>query len=278
MILTDIHCHIIPGVDDGSGSLDESIKMIMEARRDGIERIIATPHYHEGRALASRAEREEAYNLLLREIKALDVNMEIYLGNEVFVHDGMVEGLKSGEIAVMNSVTRGRFSCHTEEDKGTNDESTSVTGEPSPCHTAAHGGPVKYVLLEFHPSHDYNRIRQGAYDLLEGGFRPIIAHIERYEAIVRNPDYARELKDLGCLIQVNAGSVTDGGFKTKGFIRTLLKDELISFIATDAHRAEGHRAPRLKECAKFIEKKYGAETAIEIFEANPTKVINGEII
>ena len=270
MILTDIHCHIIPGVDDGSGSLDESIKMIMEARRDGIERIIATPHYHEGRALASRAEREEAYNLLLREIKALDVNMEIYLGNEVFVHDGMVEGLKSGEIAVMNAdVTVGTVPDVTQ---------SVTTGD---CPHLSHqipAGRTKYVLLEFHPSHDYNRIRQGAYDLLEGGFRPIIAHIERYEAIVRNPDYARELKDLGCLIQVNAGSVTGGGFKTKGFIRTLLKDELISFIATDAHRAEGHRAPRLKECAKFIEKKYGAETAIEIFEANPTKVINGEII
>ena len=240
MIITDIHCHILPGVDDGSSGLDESIKMIYLAKREGIENIILTPHYHEGRKVASRPEREAAFKRLKDQLERLGVTMNLYLGNEVFSHEGMCDGLRSGEIATMNG--------------------------------------TRYVLVEFHPSYDLARIKRGIYELLQGGFFPILAHIERYETIVRHPEEAYELHEMGCLFQVNSHTVTDGSFGMKRFFNNLMKEELVSFIATDAHRCEGSRAPKIAKCAKYIEKKYGQEIAKTIFEINPARLIAGQEI
>ena len=135
----------------------------------------------------------------------------------------------------------------------------------------------KYVLLEFNPMDEWDYIRHGADDMLSQGYFPIIAHVERYANVMKD-DRAKELKQKGCYLQINAASVLgELGWGTKKNCKDMLKNNLVSFIASDAHE-DKKRTPRLDKCVKYISKKYGEEMAEKIFATNPMKVIKDQII
>ncbi len=92
------------------------------------------------------------------------------------------------------------------------------------------------MLTEFSGAHTYEKIRNQVYDLVAEGYRPVIAHIERYPCLREELQRVEELIELGAYIQINAGAVLgEGGGKIKRFCRQVMEEDLVHFIASDAH-------------------------------------------
>lgn len=236
----DIHSHILPQIDDGSENFDMSMKMLRTAHADGIKTIIVTPHYKPGRHNASPEKIHSLIEKLCREAEKEEMKVELYPGNEFYYHDGIF-----GEL----------------------DEDRACTMAGS-----------SYVLIEFGPMERFEYIRNGLYEALAHGWRPILAHAERYSAILGKPEYVEELIRLGSCIQVNAGSILGKtGMGTRQFTKKLLKEHLVHFVATDTHDAK-KRKPVLSDCEKYISRKYGEVYAQHLFHNNPVRIIKNEYI
>lgn len=216
--IVDIHCHVIPGADDGAKSYEQAFRMLDIAYKQGIRDIIATPHYMPDGANASPDAIYAGVDKLQEYADDMLYQMNIYTGNEIYFHGEAASMLEKGEI----------------------------------CTLAA----TKCVLVEFSPMDDARYIRNSLVELQNMGYKPIIAHVERYVSIAQEPfDKVEELKNMGILMQVNAGSITGFyGKERKTAAEKLLKKELVDFIATDAH-SDGNRAPQILECAEILEKK-----------------------
>lgn len=226
----DMHCHILPGVDDGAKDIDEMKAMLNIAYEEGIRCIIATPHHHPRRGKESPEVLRRQAVLLRDAAHEIDEHFRVYLGTEIYFSQDIVEKLKAKRILTMNK--------------------------------------RNYVLVEFSPSDTYDYIRQSLQQLQFSGYEVILAHIERYNCITEEPERARELWEMGIQIQVNAGSIIgDSGRKIKKFIKELMEEDLIFCVGTDAHGAK-HRAPRMKKAADYVKKKYGEEYMRRIFFSN----------
>ncbi len=238
--LTDVHCHILFGVDDGSKSLEQSNKMLGIAYNEGIRTIILTPHYNKRVWGFDVNVWQERYDALVKLAGENYPGLRIYIGCEIYYHSDTIEELNAGKIPTMA------------------------------------GG--KYVLVEFDTSISYRRLAEAVMGIMQSDHIPIIAHVERYECILEDPDRVEELKDFGAYIQVNvSGVMGNHGRLEKKCIKKLLKKELVNFIATDAHR-DDKRAPYIRDCADYVTKKYGYEYAERIFRINPRCVITNNYI
>ena len=233
--LVDIHCHILPGIDDGAKTIEQSINMLRQAYREGVRAIIATPHYHIGRTKSDGELCRTVLELLKDEADRMGMNMELYLGMEIYYYSEAMDMVKDNIIKTMAG--------------------------------------SRYVLIEYDPASDYQKIKQGVRDVVASGYYPIIAHVERYSCLLGDIDKCENLLEQGALLQVNSTSIIgEYGKEAKKFIKKLMKKELISFVATDAH-SDGRRCPRMEESYKYVCKKYGEEYARLIFMENPLKVI-----
>lgn len=231
----DMHCHILPEVDDGAKDFAESKAMLKMAYKEGIRCIIATPHYHPYRGRASRDEIRRQAKRLRAEAHKIDPGFHIFLGNEIYYGQDVVRRLKEERIMSMNR--------------------------------------REYVLVEFPTSQSYQYIRQGIQQLQFAGYKVILAHIERYQCITDDITLAEELYDMGEYIQVNAASITGGaGRKIRKFIEALLDEELVYCVGTDAHDKK-HRPPKMKKAAAYVEKKCGEEYMRQIFYENAKEMV-----
>ena len=132
-----------------------------------------------------------------------------------------------------------------------------------------------YFLVEFQPEISVYDMRNAIRNILRKGYRPVIAHVERYAELYKKPDFVRELREYGALFQVNASSVAKIRFgKTASFIKFLLKRSYVDVIATDAHSTEVY-TPIMSEAAKKIARSYGDEVAKKVCLTNPLAIING---
>ena len=236
----DIHCHIMPGVDDGSPDLATSLEMLRIADKNGITHIILTPHHKPMHHNVS-PEHNVAYRKKLQEAATeAGIRAKLFSGNEIYYSDETMEELIDGRIC-------------------------SLAGSD-------------YVLVEFHPTNPFKAIQNAAGRVQAAGYIPIIAHVERYSDIVSHPARVRDLIQMGCFIQVNASSVMGKyGFGISHFTKKLLKEELVHFIASDAHDT-GRRAPHLLDCRNYVERKFGEDYGKKLFFTNPANVIRNELI
>ncbi|MBR6478339.1 MAG: protein-tyrosine-phosphatase [Lachnospiraceae bacterium] len=231
----DIHCHVLPGVDDGSQSMDESLEMLRIAQENGISDMIVTPQYKQGRVGTPR----EAIGRMIEEVgkyaQLSGINVKLHPGTEIYYNSSLEEKFESGWLATMND--------------------------------------TEYVLVEFSPMETYSYIRNAMDDVFSLGYKPILAHVERYQCMLAKLDNVKDLHDLGVLIQVNADSVAGTfGFKIKHFIKKLLKEQLVDFIGTDAHD-EKRRKPELAKCAEVLRKTCDASYADAILFENAAQVL-----
>lgn len=236
----DIHSHILPGIDDGSKDFSMSIQMLKIASDNGITGIILTPHNKPGRHNAGSEKIAFLIRKLREELEKEKISIELYPGNELYYRTDLSEEVLEGRACTMAG--------------------------------------SRYVLAEFNPMDSYEYIRSGIYSLMAGGFSPILAHVERYSNINGKTERVEDLIEMGCYIQVNAGSIMGSfGLGTKMFTRKLLREQLVHFVATDAHDTE-KRSPKIMECASFISRKYGEKYMQELFCENPMHVIKDEYI
>lgn len=235
----DMHCHILPGVDDGAKNMDISRRMLEMAQREGIYSIIATPHYHPGKSKG----KIDQWNLALEAVQELagqiDSRFKIFSGSEIWYQHGIEELLLSRKLWTM---------CGTH-----------------------------YVLIEFSAGAGFSYMRDGLFNLQRSGFYPILAHVERYSCLT-DIGKVRELAEMGIYLQMNADTALMGKQVFVGRqIRNLLKQRCIHFIGTDAHDVR-HRNLRMRECRAYVGKLCGYEYANEICSRNTRKVIAGEKI
>ena len=235
--MIDFHSHILPGIDDGSRNLEQSISMVNEAKEVGFTKIISTSHYMENYYECDEEKRKQLIKQLQSEVQGI----ELYLGNEIYITNNIIELLKNGKASSINN--------------------------------------TRYVLFEFplittKPMNDKEII----YRLVENGYIPIIAHPERYPFIQENPEYLFELEDMGALFQANYGSIIGMyGLKAKRTLKILLRNNLISFFGSDVHRPEQvyNKIPKI---IKKLKKIISDEEFEEFTEINPQKVLNNEEI
>lgn len=236
--ICDLHCHILYGVDDGAKSEEQSNKMLDIAYEEGVRKIILTPHYNRRIWNVNDAVIRERYHSLVSQTKQRHPDLDLYLGRELYYCSDSMEELQTGNV-------------------------TTMAGS-------------SYVLVEFDTSIRLGDLTQAVMEVVQYGYIPILAHVERYECILDDFSRIYQLKELGAYIQVNASGVMgEYGRLEKKCVKKLLKNGLVDFVATDAHR-DNKRTPHIKKCVQYIEKKYGLEYARRIFEYNPTWVIENK--
>lgn len=228
----DIHCHIIPGVDDGSKNLEMSRWMLQKEYDEGVRHIIATPHFRYDMFEASLNAVKKQF--LRVKAAAEEIGIELYLGCELHASMDMAACLKSGERLTMAG--------------------------------------SRYVLTEFSTIDQKSYIRDRCQELIRWGYYPIIAHVERYRAVNGDLDFVDELRSMGAYIQVNTDSITGkDGFTIKRFCKKLIKEDLLDFVGTDGHD-KSKRVPEISRCCDQIEKVMGSGYAKKIFIDNPKKI------
>ena len=235
----DIHSHILPGIDDGAKDADETKRMLQIASEEGIDAVVATPHFTCGMSVKQTQKRIELYEAVRNWWKKKEPDKEFYLGNELFYGESLVEALEEGAALTMNG--------------------------------------TRYVLVEFPIYADFSYVQKAVRTLQYAGYFPIIAHVERYENM-QDRGKIQNLVDMGAYMQVNVSSIVGNhGLIAQHRIVRFLKAGLIHFVASDAHGA-GVRRPEMQQCKVYLERKIGLKKTRQILEINPEKMLKGEEI
>ena len=276
----DIHSHIIYHIDDGSRDLKESLELIRQDVEQGARAIIATPHYYvqyptdPARIRAKLAAIEEALGIGEQaaaqptsgssqtdaqptpntsqatarptprgsEANASALDVHLYAGNEVLWFDSMTERLQSGEILTL--------------------------------------ADSHYTLIEFYPEESYQTILRAIRNVRNAGYRPIIAHAERFKAIQEHG--LAEVRDLGAYVQLSTEPLSHKGLsglfdrETK-FIQKALRNQEADFLGTDMHRVD-RRPPVLRDAINWIERNLDADYADAVLQGNAQAIVRDEEI
>ena len=236
----DIHCHLLPGLDDGASRWEETLAMAELAAADGIRTIVATPHQlgiyaaNHGDEIRARAGRLPS---LLDE---RGIPLRVLPGADVRIEPGLIAKIHSGEVVTL-------------ADQG------------------------RHVLLEL-PHEVYLPLDRLLADFQAEGLTGILSHPERNAGIAARPGVVKSLVDQGCLIQVTAGALIGGfGARVRQVAESLVKQGLVHFVATDAHSPRS-RPPVLSQAFRRVAEIAGHDAAVEMFCRNPGAVVSGREI
>jgi len=238
--MIDLHCHILPGLDDGPKSMDEALQMCLLSYRDGVRRIVATPHIKQGVYENDRLgiiNRVVELNEVIKN-QSPEVDLQVFPGADVHFHEGMIKDLENGTLV-----------------------------------TVGDGG--KFLFVEF----PFQGIPFGAeevlFQLLVRGMVPIITHPERILDILKDFGRYENMIRMGCLGQVTAMSLTGGfGSRIMDVAERLLKKGLLHLIASDAHSLDG-RPPLLSNALKRAERIVGKQEAQRMVTEYPQAILEG---
>lgn len=240
--MIDIHCHVLPGIDDGSRSMEESINILKQMSALGFHHMVATPHYITGSSFkANNAKKigliEEVQNRLNEE----NIEMTLFLGNEVYIDNEILSLLDRNEIASVNA--------------------------------------GKYLLIELPRNGKINDLNDLIFKLRTRDIVPIIAHPERYICLQENVSLIDELVGHGALLQVNFESINGKyGKDAKKLALYLLKNKKLHFLASDIHHEDSAFFHDFNGLKKEIIKMIGEEKFQEVTYTNPLLVLRGEFI
>ena len=221
--MIDLHCHILPGIDDGSRSLEMSLEMARMAVDDGIRMIACTPHIYPGLYMNDTAGITAARDQLQRELDERGIPLKLTTGADVHLVPGLVEGLRAGTVPTL------------------------------------HG--TRYLLLE--PSHHVAppHFQDSVFRLVAEGYVPVITHPERLTWVEDSYGVFVDLVRQGAWMQLTAASLTGVfGARAKYWGERFLGDGLTHILATDAH-SNGRRSPRMSQAREIAERMLGNKEA-----------------
>lgn len=238
--MKDLHSHLLPGIDDGCKDIGESLTLLKAAQEQGITDLVLTPHYMENTKYnANNEEKNKRFEELKEEAKKAGIEINLYLGNEVYMTENFQDLLKQQEITTINN--------------------------------------SKYLLIEFPLGNMLYNSKEILYDLVVSGYVPILAHPERYRIFQRHPDHIDEYLRMGVLLQGNYKSLYGKyGSDAKKTLIYFLKNNKITFLASDCHHDKDFKIKKLKKKLKSITK---SDNMVEdLLENNFNKVILNENI
>lgn len=234
--MIDIHNHLLYGIDDGSKTIEESLDILKDMEKSGYTDIILTPHYIEGSRYSNeRSNNLERMNYLQQGLKDKNININLHLGNEIYIDEEISTLLKENKISTLND--------------------------------------SNYLLIELPMSGEFVGYQEIFKDLIREGYKVILAHPERYLSFQDDYDLIYELLDMGVLFQCNIDSLNGKyGPYAKEMLESLLKEGHVSFLATDIHHKK--HDPNGWEKAKSVALKYITEDTYKMLtETNPSQII-----
>ncbi len=238
--MIDFHSHILPNIDDGSRNIEETFNLIKEAKEVGFEGIVLTSHYIEGYYETDVPERDVWVNAIKENLKAKGIDINLYLGNEIYLSENMMNLLIENKASTINNT----------------------------C----------YVLFEMplnvEPINLYNAI----YSLQENKLIPILAHPERYKFVQKEPELINDLIEKGVLMQANYGSILGQyGEKAEIIVRKFFENNMIHFLGSDVHRQKTIYK-NIPQALAEIEEIIGSEKLNELTTINPKLALNNKKI
>lgn len=236
----DIHCHLLPGIDDGARNWDDTLAMARMAVDDGMTRVIATPHqlgsWHDNRGAEIRELVVECNERLSDE----EIPLTVLAGGEIRIEPGLIDDLVAGELVTL-------------------------------------GDHRRHVLLEL-PHEIYFPIDGLMEELAAWRITVVLAHPERNEGLLRQPDLAVDLVNAGCLTQLTAGSLCGAmGSHFEDMAVWMITEGLVHLVATDAHSPRTRR-PQLGRAYERICQLADVQTADELCGLNPQRIAAGRAV
>lgn len=237
--MIDIHTHILPGLDDGAGSLEDSIALAKQAVQDGIRTVIATPHHH-ARGYYTNAEQIEIETAKLNdELDKRGIPLEILIGQEVRVYDELLADLEGGLLSTLAS--------------------------------------TQYMLIEFPSSNVPRQADELFHELRLLDITPVIAHPERNRELAGNLRLLEDFVEAGALAQLTSSSVAGKmGRKLQKLSLEMCKKGLVHFVASDAHHAI-NRPFDLASGYEAIDKQLG-QAFVDYYQLNAERLVRSELI
>lgn len=236
--MIDIHCHILPGVDDGATDQLDALNMARMAQRSGVTEIAVTPH------VMGDKDTPERLALICREYERLEqrlaqegVDIKLHPGAEVLCLPGTPELAENRQLPTL--------------------------------------GRGNYVLAEFYFDESFSYMDQMLQDIASRGYKLVVAHPERYAAIQRDPSRLERWGHMGYVLQLNKGSILGAlGSRAQRAADEILGRGLAHLIASDAHGCRS-RTPHMGELSRWVQEHCDPYYARILLEKNPRRVLEG---
>ena len=218
--MIDMHCHILPGIDDGAQTVEDSLALLRAEKEQEIKKIVFTPHFNPERQDMDMflEAREKSWEALRQADGFSDIGIDTKLGCEVFFTMRLIE-MDISKLAFENT---------------------------------------RYILIEFPTINRPYGITRTMQNILGRGYTPILAHVERYEYFTDDPVKLYDLVSLGCIAQVNAAAVVNTSHIRGVNAMQYINWELAHIISSDAHSVD-RRPPNTKAAYRLVEKKLGSQ-------------------
>ncbi len=234
--MIDVHCHIIPGIDDGSKDFESSIAQLLRMDKGGVTHAFLTSHYFKGHYEYEKDEYLQKLEALKAALKERDAKITLLPGFEVFLSPGILKDIEEKELFM---------------------------------------GSSKYILIETELNGLPDDFYTMAFELLRAGYKPILAHAERYVSIMKNPKKARSLMERNIYIQVNSGSLMGQyGEKVRQTAWILVDNGWAHVIGSDDH-TRGHYRSYFDALTK-IEDRIDDHTAHLLSQKHPQMILDDE--
>lgn len=233
--MVDLHMHILPGLDDGSDSMEESIRMARLAAESGVNYIAASSH---GNCYDyTLADYEKQFAGLQRELDRQKIPVKLYHAMEILMNRNAQQLLEEGKLLSVN-------------------------------HTG-------YLLIEFDFDENPERVYRMVAYLQRMKYNIILAHPERYSFVQADPEIAYYLAERGCVLQVNKGSILgEMGSECQRMAEMMLEDGIVQVIASDAHDSQ-YRTPQMDELIRYLKKRYTSMEIKMWLSENPSRILKG---
>ena len=218
--MIDMHCHILPGIDDGAQTVEDSLELLRAEKEQGIRKIVFTPHFNPERQdfdMFLKA-REKSFEALKSAEGFSEIGIDTKIGCEVFFAMRLIE-MDISKLAFENT---------------------------------------KYILIEFPTMNRPYGITRTMQNIIDRGYTPILAHVERYDYFTDDPVKLYDLVSIGCIAQVNAAAVVNTSHIRGVNALKYISWELAHIISSDAHSVD-RRPPNTKAAYQFVEKKLGSQ-------------------
>lgn len=236
--MIDLHCHFLPGVDDGARTMDDALALAKASVANGITHAVLTPHVHPGFFNNRLSTLLPVFDRYQGELKSAGIDLRVSLGAEVRLHPDAFDLLAAGDLPVIGSL-----------------------------------GNDRIVLLEFPDGQIPAGAAAACRHFADRDIRLMLAHPERNKEVMRDPSRITSFVDAGCLLQVTAASVIGRfGPQALACAHHLLARGLVAVVATDSHNL-AHRPPLLREARDAIAKLYGLGNAHRVTEEMPGAIV-----
>ncbi|WP_407306883.1 tyrosine-protein phosphatase [Desulfosporosinus sp. SB140] len=239
--MIDIHCHILPGLDDGSKTLEETLGIVRQLQVAGLETLIATPHVIEGTDFLRAEEILTAVEQVRQAIAEAGIPVKIFPGAENYIFPDMAKWVRAGKLLTLAN-----------------------TGN--------------YILVELPMLEIPHYVDQVFFELQVEGLTPVLAHPERYRELFHEPERLVEWANKGILFQLDLRSLSGRyGPQSKRLAETMLNSHLIHFLGSDAHRVSQNESVD-REALQRVRQLLDEETFEEVAVKNPQRILEREII